>query len=142
MGDDLAGVVLDAVDERGLAAAQDGQAERVQSRAVDRAAVVAGVGTFDTAHSEHLAQEAQKAGADGVLVVTPYYSKPPQAGIVAHMRAVADAVDIPAMLYDIPHRAGVAISATSDISGALHCEGQALIVYLCLRGRLENSGFP
>lgn len=86
----------------------------------DRAHVVAGVGTFDTAHSEHLAQEAQKAGADGVLLVTPYYSKPPQAGIVAHMRAVADAVDVPTMLYDIPHRSGVAISEESLIALAEH----------------------
>ncbi|MDR1998746.1 MAG: 4-hydroxy-tetrahydrodipicolinate synthase [Frankiaceae bacterium] len=86
----------------------------------DRAAVLAGAGTFDTAHSTRLAQEAQKAGADGLLLVTPYYSKPPQAGIVAHMRAVADAVDIPTMLYDIPHRSGVAISEESLIALAEH----------------------
>jgi 4-hydroxy-tetrahydrodipicolinate synthase len=76
----------------------------------DRAQVVAGVGTNDTRHTVELAQAAEKAGADGLLAVTPYYNKPPQAGIVAHFTAVADAVGLPVMLYDIPHRAGVAIS--------------------------------
>src|ERR1700760_4455257 len=61
----------------------------------DRAQVVAGVGTFDTVHSIHLAEQAAKAGAHGLLVVTPYYSKPPQAGIVAHFRMVADTTDLP-----------------------------------------------
>jgi 4-hydroxy-tetrahydrodipicolinate synthase len=75
----------------------------------DRATVVAGAGTYDTAHSVHLAQAAQKAGAHGLLVVTPYYSRPPQAGLVAHFTAVADAVDVPVMLYDIPPRSVVPI---------------------------------
>jgi 4-hydroxy-tetrahydrodipicolinate synthase len=75
----------------------------------DRARVVAGVGTYDTAHSVHLAREAAGAGADGLLVVTPYYSKPPAAGLLAHFRAVADATDLPVMLYDIPPRAVVRI---------------------------------
>src|SRR5690242_16359813 len=57
----------------------------------DRAHVLAGVGTFDTAHSVHLAQQAAKAGASGLLVVTPYYSKPPQSGLLRHFRTVADA---------------------------------------------------
>ena len=70
----------------------------------DRAAIVAGVGTYDTAHTTHLAQAAEKAGADGLLLVTPYYSKPPQAGLLAHFRAAADATGLPAMLYDIPGR--------------------------------------
>lgn len=75
----------------------------------DRAAVVAGAGTYDTAHSVHLAQAAQKAGAHGLLVVTPYYSRPPQAGLVTHFTAVTDAVDLPVMLYDIPARSVVPI---------------------------------
>jgi 4-hydroxy-tetrahydrodipicolinate synthase len=75
----------------------------------DRATVVASVGTYDTAHSVHLARDAQQAGAHGLLVVTPYYSRPPQAGLVAHFTAVADATDLPNMLYDIPPRSVVPI---------------------------------
>ncbi|MBB4681883.1 4-hydroxy-tetrahydrodipicolinate synthase [Crossiella cryophila] len=75
----------------------------------DRAAVITGVGTYDTAHSVHLAMEAAKAGAHGVLVVTPYYSRPPQSGLLAHFSAVADATELPVMLYDIPPRSIVPI---------------------------------
>ncbi len=75
-----------------------------------RAHVVAGVGTNDTAHSVHLAQQAAHLGASGVLVVTPYYSKPPQAGILRHMQTVAEAADLPTMVYDIPGRTGVKLS--------------------------------
>jgi 4-hydroxy-tetrahydrodipicolinate synthase len=83
---------------------------RAVSEAVgDRATVVAGAGTYDTAHSVCLAQAAQKAGAHGLLLVTPYYSRPPQAGLVAHFTTVTDAVDLPVMLYDIPPRAVVPI---------------------------------
>src|SRR3954452_4376450 len=76
----------------------------------DRAAIVAGVGTYDTAHATHLAQAAEKAGADGLLLVTPYYSKPPQAGLLAHFRTAADATGLPAMIYDIPGRTGTAVA--------------------------------
>jgi 4-hydroxy-tetrahydrodipicolinate synthase len=77
----------------------------------DRATVVAGVGTNDTRHSIELAQQAKKAGADGLLIVTPYYSKPPQSGIVAHVNEVAKAgEDVPVMLYDIPSRTAVQIA--------------------------------
>ncbi|GAA0435040.1 4-hydroxy-tetrahydrodipicolinate synthase 2 [Actinoplanes capillaceus] len=76
----------------------------------DRARVLAGVGTNNTAHTIELAQAAEKAGAHGLLVVTPYYSKPPQAGVERHFRAVADATGLPIMVYDIPHRAGTAIA--------------------------------
>jgi 4-hydroxy-tetrahydrodipicolinate synthase len=84
---------------------------RVVVQAVgDRAAVVAGVGTYDTAHSVELARQAAQAGAHGVLVVSPYYSRPPQRGLVAHFTAVADATDLPVMLYDIPSRSVVPIA--------------------------------
>lgn len=76
----------------------------------DRATILAGVGTFNTEHTLELAATAAKLGAHGLLVVTPYYSKPPQAGLVEHFRRVADATDAPVMLYDIPGRAGVPIA--------------------------------
>lgn len=82
----------------------------------DRAKVIAGVGTFDTVHSVHLAQQAAKAGAHGLLVVTPYYSKPPQAGILAHFRTIADATDLPVVVYDIPTRTGTAIKTETMIA--------------------------
>ena len=77
----------------------------------DRATILAGVGTNDTRHSVELAQQARKAGAHGLLLVTPYYSKPPQSGIIAHVTEVARAgEDTPVMLYDIPGRTGVQIA--------------------------------
>jgi 4-hydroxy-tetrahydrodipicolinate synthase len=75
----------------------------------DRARVVFGAGSNDTAHSVHLARIAEKAGAHGTLVVTPYYNKPPADGLLAHFNAVADATELPVMLYDIPGRTGLAI---------------------------------
>jgi 4-hydroxy-tetrahydrodipicolinate synthase len=75
----------------------------------DRATVIAGVGTNDTRHTIELAHTAEKAGADGVLVVTPYYNKPPQAGLLHHFRAVADSCGLPLMVYDIPGRSGVPV---------------------------------
>jgi 4-hydroxy-tetrahydrodipicolinate synthase len=86
----------------------------------DRAHVVAGVGTYDTAHSVELAQQAQKAGATGLLVVTPYYSKPPQSGLLAHFGRVADAAELPVMLYDIPARSGVPIETDTLVELAAH----------------------
>jgi 4-hydroxy-tetrahydrodipicolinate synthase len=76
----------------------------------DRARIVAGVGTYDTAHSVHNAKMAAAEGAHGLLVVTPYYSRPPQAGLLAHFTAVADATDLPNVLYDIPPRSVVPIA--------------------------------
>lgn len=77
----------------------------------DRATVVAGVGTNDTRHSVELAQQAKKTGAHGLLIVTPYYSKPPQSGMLAHFTEVARAGDdTPVMLYDIPGRSGVKVA--------------------------------
>jgi 4-hydroxy-tetrahydrodipicolinate synthase len=86
----------------------------------DRAHIIAGVGTFDTVHSVHLAQAAAKAGAQGLLIVTPYYSRPPQSGLLAHFRAVADATDLPVLLYDIPHRSGVPIATDTLLALAEH----------------------
>jgi 4-hydroxy-tetrahydrodipicolinate synthase len=86
----------------------------------DRASVIAGVGTFDTRHTLELAGQAAKLGADGLLVVTPYYSKPPQTGLINHFIAVADSTDVPLMIYDIPHRAGVAITTDTMIRLAEH----------------------
>jgi 4-hydroxy-tetrahydrodipicolinate synthase len=70
----------------------------------DRGSVVAGTGTYSTAHSIHLTERAHELGVDGFLVVTPYYNKPPQRGIVAHVEAVAAATDRPVVFYDIPSR--------------------------------------
>jgi 4-hydroxy-tetrahydrodipicolinate synthase len=86
----------------------------------DRAQVVAGVGTFDTVHSVHLSEQAAKAGAHALLVVTPYYSKPPQAGLLAHFRAVADASDLPVIVYDIPSRSGIPVQTDTLIALAAH----------------------
>jgi 4-hydroxy-tetrahydrodipicolinate synthase len=86
----------------------------------DRAAVVAGVGTNDTGHTVHLARAAEKAGAAGLLVVTPYYNKPPQAGLLAHFRSVADATGLPSMLYDIPGRTGAEIATETLLRLAEH----------------------
>jgi 4-hydroxy-tetrahydrodipicolinate synthase len=86
----------------------------------DRATILAGVGTFNTEHTMELAATAAKLGASGLLVVTPYYSKPPQAGILEHFRRVADATDLPLMLYDIPGRAGVAIATETMLRLAEH----------------------
>ncbi|WP_092530896.1 4-hydroxy-tetrahydrodipicolinate synthase [Amycolatopsis arida] len=75
----------------------------------DRATVVSGAGTYDTAHSMELARQAEKTGAHGLLLVTPYYSRPTQAGLYAHFTTVADATELPVMLYDIPPRSVVPI---------------------------------
>ncbi|SCL51120.1 4-hydroxy-tetrahydrodipicolinate synthase [Micromonospora citrea] len=86
----------------------------------DRAKVVAGVGTNDTRHTIELAAAAEKAGAHGLLVVTPYYNKPPQSGLLRHFTAVADATGLPVMLYDIPHRSGVPIDTETMVRLAEH----------------------
>ncbi|MDQ3735491.1 MAG: 4-hydroxy-tetrahydrodipicolinate synthase [Actinomycetota bacterium] len=86
----------------------------------DRAFVVAGVGTNDTAHTIHLAEQAAKAGAHGLLVVTPYYNKPPQPALLAHFLAVADSTELPVMLYDIPGRTGTAIDTQTLVRAGEH----------------------
>lgn len=86
----------------------------------DRAHIVAGAGTNDTAHSLELARAAAEAGAGGLLAVTPYYSKPPQEGLHRHFTAIADATDLPVMLYDIPGRSGVPINTETIVRLAEH----------------------
>lgn len=76
----------------------------------DRAFILAGAGSNDTAHAVRIAEASQENGADGLLVVSPYYNRPSQIGLQAHVRAVADATDLPVMLYDIPGRTGLAFS--------------------------------
>ncbi|HET6210811.1 MAG TPA: 4-hydroxy-tetrahydrodipicolinate synthase, partial [Jatrophihabitans sp.] len=103
----------------------------------DRAKVVAGVGTFDTAHTIRLAGQAAKAGAHGLLVVTPYYSKPPQAGLLQHFRAVADAAERPVMIYDIPGRSAAAVATETMIELAGH---EQIVAVKDAKGNLAGSG--
>jgi 4-hydroxy-tetrahydrodipicolinate synthase len=86
----------------------------------DRARIIAGAGTNDTAHSIKLARACAAEGAHGLLVVTPYYSKPPQRGLIAHFSAVADATELPVLLYDIPPRSVVPIEADTIRALASH----------------------
>jgi 4-hydroxy-tetrahydrodipicolinate synthase len=98
--------------------------EKIEMIAAVRAAVgpsvtiVAGAGSNDTAHAVRMAEQAADAGADGLLVVVPYYSKPSQRGVIAHFRAVAEATDLPIMVYDIPGRVGIRLApGTLDALG-------------------------
>ena len=77
--------------------------------------IVAGAGNNETLHSVEQAKRAAKAGADGLLVVTPYYNKPPQAGVIAHFTAMADATDLPVVMYDIPGRTGIEIESDTIV---------------------------
>ena len=101
--------------------AEKEQLLRVVVQAVgDRAKVVAGVGENATAHTIQLAKAAERAGVDGLLVVTPYYNKPPQPALVAHFTAVADATDLPVLIYDIPGRTGMAVATETLVRLAEH----------------------
>ncbi|MBS2965316.1 4-hydroxy-tetrahydrodipicolinate synthase [Actinocrinis puniceicyclus] len=86
----------------------------------ERAHIIAGVGTNDTRHSVEQAKSAQKAGAHGLLAVTPYYSRPPREGVYRHFTAIADATDLPVMLYDIPVRTGTPIETETLVRLAEH----------------------
>jgi 4-hydroxy-tetrahydrodipicolinate synthase len=115
----------------------------------DRARIIAGVGTNDTRHTVEQAVAAQAAGAHALLVVTPYYSKPPQAGVRRHFETVADATELPVMLYDIPGRTATPIEtetllrlaehprivAVKDAKGDLGASSQVMahtdLVYYC-----------
>ena len=94
----------------------DDERMRLYAAAVEavggRGSVIAGTGTYATAHSVHLTEQAHELGVDGFLVVTPYYNKPPQRGIVAHVEAIAAATDRPVIFYDIPSR--VVVDAEPD----------------------------
>ena len=114
--------------------------EAVLEAVGDRARIIAGAGTYDTAHSVHLAKASAAAGAHGLLVVTPYYSRPSQRGLEAHFTAVADASDLPVVLYDIPPRSIIPIDwdtlrtlsahpnivAVKDAKGDMHGAGQLM----------------
>ena len=92
----------------------------VKNAVAGRAKIIAGAGNNETSHSVDQAKMAAAAGVDGLLVVTPYYNKPPQAGIAAHFLAMAEATDVPVMLYDIPGRTGVAIEPDTIVKLAEH----------------------
>jgi len=85
-----------------------------------RAAIIAGTGTNDTAHSVHLSKQAAEVGVDGLLIVTPYYNKPSQAGVRAHFETIASATNVPVMLYDIPGRSSIQIAPETMIRLAEH----------------------
>jgi len=85
-----------------------------------RAHVLAGAGSNNTAHTVECARAAAKAGAHGLLIVTPYYNKPPQEGLLAHFTTVADATDLPVMVYDIPGRTGIPIHTGTLLKMAVH----------------------
>ncbi len=104
----------------------------------DRAVIVAGVGTNDTRHTLELARLAEKAGADALLAVTPYYNKPPQEGLLAHFRAVADATNLPVMLYDIPHRTGTAIATETLCRLAEH---ERIVAVKDAKGQLADTSW-
>lgn len=88
----------------------------VKSAVGDRGAVIAGTGTYNTAESIELTREAEATGVDGALLVAPYYSKPPQEGLVRHFRAIAEATRLPCIMYNIPGRTGVNMTAETMIS--------------------------
>ena len=94
--------------------------EAVMDAVGDRATVIAGVGTNDTAHSIEKARSAARLGVHGLLVVTPYYNRPPQAGLLRHFTAVADSTDLPVMLYDIPPRSSIPIEVETLVRAAEH----------------------
>jgi 4-hydroxy-tetrahydrodipicolinate synthase len=99
--------------------AEDGEILRAVKDAVgDRGTVVAGVGTNSTAHSVELARQAEKLGADGLLLVTPYYNKPSQGGVLHHFRTVVEATGAPVMLYDVPGRTGTTIAPETYAAAA------------------------
>ena len=102
----------------------------------DRATLVAGVGSNDTAHSVFSAKGALKVGAHAVMAVSPYYNRPPQEGLIQHFKAIADATDLPLIVYDIPKRTGVAIETETLVRIAEH---PRVIAYKDAKGDLDAS---
>jgi 4-hydroxy-tetrahydrodipicolinate synthase len=94
--------------------------ENVVEQVGDRAAVIAGTGTYDTQESIALTKEAAALGVDACLAVTPYYSRPPQSGLLTHFRAIADEASVPILLYDIPGRTGLKIHRSTLVELAKH----------------------
>ena len=91
-----------------------------KSVANGRAKIITGGGSNETAHAMELYKASEKAGADGVMIVTPYYNKPTQAGVLTHFRLIADATNLPVILYDIPGRAGIPIAYETILRAAKH----------------------
>lgn len=100
--------------------------------------VIAGVGAGDTRHSVALATAAAAQGADGLLVVAPYYSRPSQRGILEHFLAIADSTPLPVMLYDIPKRTGVAVEPDTFVAAARH---PRILAVKDAKGDLESSAW-
>ncbi|WP_153143643.1 4-hydroxy-tetrahydrodipicolinate synthase [Nesterenkonia halophila] len=105
---------------------KEGLVRAAKSAVGDRAKIIAGTSTNHTSHDLEMARRAERAGADGQLVVTPYYNKPSQDGVLAHYTAVADAVDLPLMIYDIPGRTGIPIATDTLLQLAEHPKIMAL----------------
>lgn len=117
------GIVVNGTTGESFATTDREKAEVISGAArvaKGRAKIVAGVGAADTRHSVALAEMAAGLGADGLLVVAPYYCRPTQKGLIQHFRAVADATPLPVMLYDIPKRTGTAIEAETIVALAEH----------------------
>ena len=91
-----------------------------KSVAAGRAKIITGGGSNETAHAMQLYKASEKAGADGVMIVTPYYNKPTQSGVLTHFRLIADSTDLPVILYDIPGRSGIPIQYETLIRAAKH----------------------
>lgn len=104
----------------------------------DRALVIAGASSNDTLHAIERGRLAQKSGAHGLLVVSPYYNRPPQAGVLRHVTMVADAIDLPIMLYDIPGRTGVAIDTDTLVRAAEH---ERILAVKDAKGDLEAASW-
>ncbi len=94
--------------------------EVAKSVAAGRAKIITGGGSNETAHAIQLYKDSEAAGADGIMVVTPYYNKPTQAGVLTHFRMVADSTDLPVILYDIPGRTGIPIRYETIVRLAKH----------------------
>ncbi|HXH34540.1 MAG TPA: 4-hydroxy-tetrahydrodipicolinate synthase [Plantibacter sp.] len=88
--------------------------------AAGRAKIITGGGSNETAHAIELAKKSEQAGADGNMIVTPYYNKPTQAGVLTHFRMIADSTDLPVILYDIPGRTGIPIKYETILRAAKH----------------------